>query len=171
MRIAFGYKKRSGKDTVVDYLCEHTFINEDNLHLKFSDPLYKILHDSQSLLGLPVKKDRKFLQFVGSEWARKKDPNVFVNYALNRINRINETDKNTNILISDLRFRNEAEMLKKNGFILIKINRKHKNVDNHISENELNDYVGWDYIIDNNKSLNHLYMYIDKIINRIYINL
>jgi dephospho-CoA kinase len=63
--------------------------------------------------------------------------------------------------------------MKENGWTCIKINRKENNNrrlgtgnSKHISENEL-DFVKdeeWDYIIDNNGSLQDLFKQLDKII-------
>lgn len=62
-------------------------------------------------------------------------------------------------VISDVRFRNEAGWVKSQGGILIRINRDIESVDDmdaHHSETALDNYKGFDYIINNNKELSYL---------------
>lgn len=72
-------------------------------------------------------------------------------------------------VISDVRFLNEVNAIKngligspvpKNDFrFLVRINRptrKKDDVDEHQSETELDDYQNWDYVIENDKNLDHL---------------
>jgi hypothetical protein len=58
-------------------------------------------------------------------------------------------------IITDVRFLNEAKSIKNRGGILIRVNR---NVEQnlHISETILDDYTGFDYVIDNNKTKHDL---------------
>jgi len=163
MKIAFGYKMRSGKDTSVDYLIS----KYGGEKISFSKPLYDILHYAQKICNFPQEKDRKFLQWIGTDWAREKDNNIWINLALKSIENIEG-----NIYCSDVRFINEFKALKENGFIVIKIERnlvlEDKNSTKHISENELDniDDSEWNYIIKNNDTLEELYKKIDDIVNR-----
>ena len=152
---------RSGKDTCVDYL----ITKYGGEKISFSKPLYDILHYAQSICNFPIEKDREFLQWIGTDWARQKNPNVWIDLALKNI----ENDKN--IYSSDVRFLNEFEALKENGFIIVKIEREYVNkesisVKSHVSENDLNNIEDsrWDYIIDNNGTLEELYKKIDNIV-------
>jgi hypothetical protein len=52
-------------------------------------------------------------------------------------------------IISDVRFKSEAEGIREIGGIIIRINRDGAGAGNHISETALDDYC-FDYIIDNN---------------------
>lgn len=56
-------------------------------------------------------------------------------------------------VISDVRFENEAEAIKAEGGLLIKITRPGKTGDSHVSENDLVDYDGWDVVIENSGSI------------------
>ena len=51
---------------------------------------------------------------------REIDPNVWVNYIENKYN------SNSKVIIDDLRYENEAIMLKKNGFFIIKLEISHE---------------------------------------------
>lgn len=170
MKIAFGYKAGSGKDLSVKYLIK----KYGGKKIAFSDPLYDILHYAQNICGFEIKKDRKFLQFIGTEWARSINPNVWIDLLINKTNK-----DNSNIYCSDVRFINEFQSLKNNGWILVKINRnidslnEIKRIDNgninHISETELDNFDdhNWDYIIENNGTIKDLYNNLDYIINDI----
>jgi hypothetical protein len=58
-------------------------------------------------------------------------------------------------IISDVRFRDEAQAIKDRGGIVIKVNRDVSH-DEHKSEKALDGYTGWDYVIDNNGSIEGL---------------
>jgi hypothetical protein len=116
LRLAFGYEARVGKDTAVDYLIS----KHGGYRLSFAKALYDIMSAAQEICGLPKEKDRRFLQIVGTEWGRERDPNIWVNIVINQIRRLG---KDENIYISDLRFPNEVDALRKEGFTLVHINR------------------------------------------------
>ncbi len=70
-------------------------------------------------------------------------------------------------VVSDVRFLNEVNAIKnglpglpvpKNDFrFLVRINRNQRKAeDEHQSETELDDYQYWDYVIENDKNLDHL---------------
>ena len=159
MKIAFGYKMRSGKDTAVDYL----ITKYGGKKITFAKYLYQSLFSTQEIFNFPIEKDRKYLQIVG-DWARNKDKNVFVNLALKEIE---NNIQNNNFFCNDLRFINEYEKLKSNGWICIKIIRNVTNEQSsHHSENELDNINNWDYIIENNGSLEDFYKNIDDIIKK-----
>ena len=162
LKIAFGGVMGSGKDTCVDYLCtkypEHTRIS-------FAGALYDILSYAQEKCGFEKNKDRKFLQFIGTEWARSINENVWVDIVLGK-------DIEGVGLLSDIRFPNEFNALKNNSWICIKVTRDNidknrvGNGDNtHSSEISINDIKDeeWDFIINNNSTLEDLYKRLDKI--------
>ena len=158
MKIAFGYKMRSGKDTAVDYLIS----KYGGKKITFAKYLYEALYKTQEIFKFPLEKDRVFLQTIG-DWARNKDKNVFVNLALNEV----EKDKNYNFFCNDLRFINEFEELKKKGWICIKIIRNSNEKNYHNSETELDIIDCWDYTIENNGTLQDFYKKIDCIISNL----
>lgn len=165
MKIAFGYRMRVGKDTAATYL-HHKLGGKQ---ISFAAPIYDILHYAQGRCGFQKHKDRQFLQYVGTEWARSKDPDVWVNIVLR------ETKDDKNAFISDLRFPNEFEALKKNGWICVKIVRNYvEDLDGvgtgshvHSSENALDGLMDeqWDYLLHNNGSLDEFYTQLDKLVN------
>ena len=159
MKIAFGYKMRTGKDTSVDYLIS----KYGGEKITFANSLYDSLYSTQKIFNLPLQKDRNYLQIVG-DWARNKDKDIFVNLALNRV-----VDNSKNYFCNDLRFMNEFKNLKSRGWICVKINRNSVETGNHVSEIELNPIPDeeWDFVIDNNFTIEDLYSRLDSIVEKI----
>jgi len=159
-RIAFGSQAGVGKDTSVDYLIRTYGGNK----LAFASPLHATLVFVQKNLRLPVQKDREFLQWLG-DWAKSKNPDVFVEMLLRNV-----SEEKDNVLVTDVRYPAEFRALKKEGFVLVKIERKNrlgsssedKGVRLHSSETSLQD-APWDYIVQNNGSVEELYSQLDQI--------
>ena len=162
LKIAFGGKMGTGKDCAVHYLSK----KYNGVHLSFAKPLYDILYYAQKQCKFPKTKDRKFLQFIGTEWAKNINSNVWINLL------IQNTPENTNVFVSDLRFPDELEALKNNGWICIKLLRTHNNFregtgdGNHCSETLIETIPDnkWDFIINNNNNITNFYEQLDKII-------
>jgi hypothetical protein len=172
--------KQSGKDTSADYLVQKYNYEKQS----FANPLKQCckamfsLSDAQ--LNDPILKEtpddrwfgatpRTILQFVGTNLFRNQlneiMPNINKDVHIYAFKNWYENNKNKKIVIADVRFLNEAEFVKQNNGILIKINRNTKQpTDNHQSEIELQS-IKCDYIIDNNGTLEELYCKIDEIIN------
>ena len=73
-----------------------------------------------------------------------------------------------NWVITDVRFPNEADAIKKEEGILIRVNRLDVGpVNSHESETSLDDW-GFDYIIDNDSTLVSLKRKVKEILNEIY---
>lgn len=156
MLLAFGSQARTGKDTACKYLSE----KYGGTIYHFSDPLYQILYYAQDICGFKKEKDVKFLQWVGTEWGRNIDSNVWVESTIKNLN------KKENCYIADVRFKNEAQRLRDLGFTLIRIIRDDRPIDRdntHSSESGIPDF-DWDYIIDNNGSITDFYENLENII-------
>ena len=87
-----------------------------------------------------------------------------MNLALNRV-----VDNSKNYFCNDLRFMNEFKNLKSRGWICVKINRNSVETGNHISEIELNQIPveDWEFVIDNNFTIEDLYSTLDSIVQKI----
>jgi dephospho-CoA kinase len=153
VRIAFSGRMTSGKTTASNMVLD---ILPNTVKLSFSTRLKEL---ATELYGM-VEKDRPLLLELGLK-LREVDPEVFVNVMKNRL--VN----NKNIVIDDLRLPNEYKMLKKNGFIIIRLditpetqikrimnlypdtwNEHLENINNY-TEVSLDDY-DFDYTIDSN---------------------
>lgn len=163
MRVAFIGKMRAGKDTCCDYYTAKF----EGINLKFAAPLYEIQSAVYKIAGLEEKKDRLLLQWLGTEWGRSIDENIWVNVLARKIDALPEK---TNIFISDCRFENEERMLREKGFVFIKIEAADEKLQErgaslvtHSSEHFASSYQGADYIIKNDSTLAKLYEKLDAL--------
>jgi len=177
MIIGLTASKRSGKDTLADYLVkEHGYIK-----MSFAEPLKeicRILFDftDEQLHG--DKKEeideywkvtpRKVLQFIGTDLLRDQLSNIMPDIGNNIWLEIMKKkilkNPNQKIVIADLRFNNEIEFIKELGGIIIRINRTNNNNDNHESEKLINTF-NVDYELNNNGTKEDLYKQMFNIIN------
>jgi hypothetical protein len=111
-----------------------------------------------------AQKDRVLLQKLGLNMRDVRE-SVWVDYVINNLK------PNDYYVLDDLRYKNELDALKKAGFILVRIEasrdireRRIPNTfpkdENHLSETDLDDYDGWDVVIDNNN--NDLYSFLNN---------
>lgn len=105
---------------------------------------------------------RQLLQKFGTEVGRSISPNLWVDCFINNYKTELEEGLTKNWIVTDVRFENEANAIRENGGILIRINRNTGLNDTHISETALDDYKDFDLVIDNNGTLDEL---IDKVYN------
>lgn len=106
--------------------------------------------------GTPIKVPmtvRQFMQKLGTESLRNGlHENVWVNALFS------DYKPEYNWIITDLRFSNELDAVKYHNAVTIKINRNSVNTSemNHISETSLDHINDWDYVIENNGTLDEL---------------
>lgn len=116
---------------------------------------------------------RQLLQEIGTEAGRDIiHPNIWVNalfadyvpFATTAGVKANFREK-SNWIITDVRFFNEVQAIKNRGGVVIRVNRKEyveyqgkivEAFDAHPSETALDDYKDWDYVIDNNGTIEEL---------------
>ena len=160
MLIGFVGKTRSGKDTAGEHLVK----NFGYTRISFADELkrmamkyFVLSHDE--CYNNKTEVSRRILQGLGVCMREEIDTNYWVNYALKNIPE--------NVAITDVRFLNEADIIKKSGGILIKIERADSpdieyGVD-HQSEVEL-EQIKCDAIILNISTLESFYDAIESTI-------
>ena len=173
VKIAIIGKMCSGKTTVANYLMK---INNDFIKLSFADKVKEIAKD---LFGME-KKDRKLLQMIGTKM-REIDQDIWAKYTANK------TNLSEFVIIDDLRYKNEFDILRINGFKIIKLKisndlqlnrlkkeypdtwKEHSSNCSHQSEIEIDsiDEKNIDLIINVDEKINELF----KIIENFYINL
>lgn len=168
MKIALGGKMGSGKDTFYDYIKDKYNFKQ----VSFAEPLYQIMYYAQDICGFQKVKDRKFLQFLGTEWGRSINNNCWIDIVHNKT----KNSTTINWCLTDLRFENEFNYLKNNNWILIKIQRdnidklrKGTGTTTHLSEIGLDNISNdeWNFIINNNSSLEEYYFNIENIMSNI----
>ena len=76
------------------------------------------------------------------------------------------------VVVTDVRFLDEAEALKNLGAVLVRLERAGagapSGLPKHVSETELDLWQGWDYLLDNSGSLATLHAMLDRVIGRAY---
>ena len=105
---------------------------------KWEDMPVKIKNKSGYMTG------REFLQYFGTEICRSIHPSVWVNRTVKNI----DMEQSELAIVTDVRFPEEVEAIKKLGGKVIRLTRNVLN-DNHESESVLDNYTGWDAVIDN----------------------
>jgi dephospho-CoA kinase len=162
--IAFTGLMGSGKSTALEIL--ESKLKLKGIYpqrLKFAEPLYEMQEAIYRIagLGLPVTKDRKLLQWLGTEWGRDKDENLWTKRFLHNV------DYRASVTLNDdVRFNNEAEAIRKTAGVIVKImgpQRCEIKGENHVSENGLRDHYV-DYYINNDGSISDLSQQIDKLL-------
>ena len=147
---------------------EHTYIYFPSLCLTTTPDLDKVLSDNKFSKAIAAKDFnflhthyitiRQLLQCFGTEIMRGYfGDNLWVLATITRQH---------NLIISDLRFKVEAEAIHNNGGEIICINRDLCVPGNHASEKEIVELKNehkFDYIIDNNGTLKDLFNNINKI--------
>ena len=159
--------KNSGKSTISSFLVQNYEFEE----FAFADPLKRAcmeifnLSEEQVFGNFKCKETidtywmvspRVILQTIGTLIRNISDsiPNLHNVWIRNMYKKINNSNS-SNIVISDVRYSDEANMIKQLGGIIIKIERKNKTIDFHESENQ---NVNSDFVIYNNSSLEQLYL-------------
>jgi len=154
-------KRKSGKDTVCKIL-QKLLPKHNFRRLAFADPLKE---EVATMLGITVEQlekikneplFRKLLQDVGVD-KRKQNPTYWIDKLKEKI------DTKNNYIITDCRFLNEAEEMKKyddgkNLVTILRVERKQEtktNEDLHISETEL-EGIRTDFTIYNMNTLHWL---------------
>jgi hypothetical protein len=172
--------KFHGKDTIADHLVK----NYGFAKISFGDPiknaLQQIFHFSDEQLWGNKKEEkdqywnitpRETMQYVGTECFRNCFGNMFPHIgdkiwimSLQQQLEIMIKNGQTKIVIPDVRFPNEAELVRKlNGYMIRVVRPYLMNSDPHASESYINR-ICVDFEIVNN-TLKHLYRDIDKIMS------
>jgi hypothetical protein len=167
MIIGIAGAKRSGKDTAARYLARRGFT-----HDSFAAPIREFTRHLLGLTGVELeeqkevpqlviggKTPRELMQKLGTEFIRQQfDSEAWVKslFARNR--------GAANLVISDVRFGNEAVSIVQRGGFIIRINRVTGiPVDGHVSEQRLPNALV-DYEVDNDGTVDDMFRTIDEIV-------
>lgn len=148
-RIALVGKSGLGKTSAANFLVLDGFIK-----LSIAGKLKEICKDLWPEQFLNGNKPRELLQTVGTDVIRAYDPDVWVNYVVRQL--VEEKD----YVVDDCRFLNEAQILRDNGFVIVRIDGPQRTpmvgqTSQHASETEM-DNIAYDYILPNNGTLDEL---------------
>ncbi len=162
---------RSGKDSIADHLVDmHEYVSysfakpmKDACKIIFNwtdEHVYGHLKDVID----PVfnVSPRIALQTMGTEWGRET-----INQSIWLIRAQIEIEKHDLLVIPDVRFDNEAELIRRHGGRIIQVTRRQaESVNTHSSEAGINqDFV--DYRLRNEGSLSQLYNMVDVLFDEL----
>jgi hypothetical protein len=181
--IGFCAKKRAGKDTAGQLLIQQGYIR-----YAFADPLKKaceeifMFNNEQMDGSLKETIDpkwgispRKIFQIFGTEIFREKLGEFFPemkeiqnNFWIYRFElwykNLLKQNPDAKVVVTDVRFENEANIIKKLGGIIIKIERNTgMNIDNHASEKNI-DLIKEDINIKNNSTIKEYYDQLKEVL-------
>lgn len=163
-------RARVGKDTVAEHLCSYHGFSQ----YAFADPMKDMLEavfgdrfrggDREVPIDWLGKSPRHLMQTLGTEWGRNcVHPELWTLLAERVVEEC--TKLNYNLVISDVRFHNEADMILRHGGELWHIERDGATVAEHISE--CTQWDGYDRIkLFNNTTLARLYTLVDTLIEQ-----
>ena len=182
--------KRSGKSVVAQYLIDNYNYHEYAFAMPLKNALNAIFQFSPEQLHGNKKEEvdkywgvspRELMQSVGTDLFRNELGRVCKNFGSSNdiwvrcferwVQTIHDNSeqqqKNINIVVSDIRFENEANKVRELGGIIINIKRNTdiNQYSQHESENNKNSLSKYfNYEIENNSSKEELYEKIKKII-------
>ena len=161
--IGFAGKARSGKDTAGAYLVD----NYHFLRYSFAQPLKdgakamfnlteEQIENKEKVIEPWGRSPRELYQLLGTDIARTIDKRVWIKNAEMFVKK----SLGRSIVITDVRFKNEAEWIKSLGGVVIYLESKTRGIHTrtlHASENGLN-MNDVDLIIENDGTINALYL-------------
>ena len=152
-------RKRSGKDTLASFVQD---VYPEFTIMSFADPLKQACMHAYHLTDdqLEETKDivdprwgmspRDMMKSIGTKYFREEDPDQWTKNLGFRMSGMEH------VIVSDVRFQNEALFLKENGGVLVHISRDlESNYDDHVSE-KTTDEIVCEYSIRNEGSLEAL---------------
>lgn len=123
----------------------------------------RIIKDKNFVIGEVELRVRDIMQRLGTEWGRKAiHPDVWIKMWESKQRRL------PLVVVDDMRFPNEYKAVKRQGGLLIRIERgkaRSENREKHESEGALDNFE-FDHVIYNNGSIPELEEKIVKVIGR-----
>lgn len=165
MLIGISGKKQAGKDTAAKFLVQdHGF-----KAFAFATPLKeaaKIVFGwgDEHVYGELKEVDDPFwgfsprwaLQHMGTDAMRGKiDDQIWIKATMRRAMPL--VKSGGNVVITDVRFPNEAMAIKESGGLLWRVERPGLETSDHASETALDDFALWDEVIVNDGTISDLY--------------
>lgn len=160
----------AGKDTVAYELARCGY-----RRFAFADPIKEIAYQLNPSIGTfelgrlvetmgwseakKVAGVRLFLQNLGQAARQELDMGVWVRPVMRAID--DHVKDGGKAVITDVRFPNEYDSIKKRGGVVVRVNRPGLPSDTHISESALDDH-DFDVVIVNNGTLDDLYRKVER---------
>lgn len=130
-------------DPIKNTICELFSLQPEQLELiKRCPQIDFINHETNNCYGSSTGRD--FVRNIGM-LMRNYDDQQFNRYVEDKI----KDNPNTNWVVTDVRFPNEVELIKRLGGVLIEINREGYTYDQHVTES---GKLPHDYLVDNDEN-------------------
>lgn len=165
--VGFAGKARSGKDTAGAYLVE----NYQFLRYSFAQPLKdatkimfhltdKQIENKEKPAEPWGRSPRELYQKVGTDIARNIDVNVWVKGA----DIFRQENPGRSIVITDVRFSNEADWIRSHGGVVIFLESKTRGIHEHTEHSSENGLSAEDVdvIIENDGTIEALYVKLEE---------
>ena len=118
------------------------------------------------------KSPRWCMQYLGTNVFKRLYPRIWIDPLVEDLEVFREVHPERPVVVTDVRFADEAEALKKLGAVLVRLERAgagaQGGIPKHVSEIELDLWQGWDYLIANNGSPATLHAMLDRVIGGAY---
>jgi len=109
-------------------------------------------HDIQDAAEMTAVTVRRLLQWWGTEYRRTQDPDYWTKAWGHRVEQYDLSC--VHILVDDVRFINELNVIRAHGGLIVKIERPgFLGANSHSSETSLDGFTGWDDIVVNDGTL------------------
>ena len=141
-------KARSGKDTAAEVIAEYY----DAATFAFADDIKTIAYNYFGWHGEKDELGRKLLQDIGTA-GRNYNRDLWANKT---VDRIQEWSRDNQLaVVTDTRYPNEIQRVKRefSDVVTIRITRDSVKKLKHPSETALDQWTDWDYLVENNGSL------------------
>ena len=175
--IGLSGKAGSGKSTVANYLedrhryAQFAFANalKDTVGLAFGFSREQLYGSHKEFVDRRWGVSPRWcLQWLGTEILRDRWPDIWFRHLRRDILDYLSINGQRPVVVSDVRFRDEAQALKNMGAVLIRIERPGCPGEiggfdfSHISETDLDDWDGFDHVIHNDGTLKELFFTLDQ---------
>ena len=168
--IGLSGKAGSGKSTVGDYLTgAHGYVQ-----FAFAGALKEVVclafgFSEEQFYGSRKEavdprwgvSPRWCLQWLGTEVFRSRWPDIWIRHLRQEILEFLSLNGQRPVVVTDVRFKDEAAALKKMRGVLVRLERHEDHrleagATEHLSETDLDGWEGWNHVIDNNGTLQDL---------------
>lgn len=177
-------RRTYGKDTIADYLVKSYSYKKVSIASPLKEACRVLFNFNDDQLYGNSKETidpnwgvapRNIYQYLGTDIFRndieKIIPGIGDNFWINNIKiqyeKALKEDNNVNFVIADVRFQNEVDIIHQLGGKVIKIERNlniNNTTDTHESEKNIDFISNYNFLIENNGSLDELYSKVNKLI-------
>jgi hypothetical protein len=173
--IGLAGRKQSGKTTVANHLVEAGFVRvsfADSMRYMIRSLLIScgfsaghvemmLMSEKETVIDSIGKSPRQLMQLLGTDWGRHLiHEDIWVMAAKQKVNSLDCF----NIVFDDVRFENEAAMIRSLGGLIIHIDRDSDSMDGHVSEAGIERHDA-DYLIVNNGALDHFLQDVERAVS------